>query len=83
MRARATGVVTARLCAGLGLGVLAVGVGAGIAGADAVQVEGNYATLADCQADGPALRISQSGGPYSHWSCHQGEDGLYYLYLGR
>ena len=81
--ARVTGVITATLGAALGLWALGVGAGAGIAGADAVQVEGNYATLADCQADGPALLISQSGGPYSHWSCHQGEDGLYYLYLGR
>lgn len=60
---------------------LGAGTGAGIASADAVQVEGNYATLADCQADGPSLRLTQSGGPYAHWSCHKGQDGLYYLYL--
>lgn len=64
----------------LALGVL-VPFGAGTAHADAIQVEGDYATLADCQADGPTARITQNDGAYSHWSCHRGEDGLYYLYL--
>jgi len=63
-------------------GVVVLGVlGTATAHADAIQVEGNYATLADCQADGPQAKATQNGGSYSHWSCHQGEDGLYYLYL--
>lgn len=78
--ARVTGMVKVIVGGALTLG-LGVGAGAGIASADAVQVEGNYATLAACQADGPNLRLTQSGGPYAHWSCHQGQDGLYYLYL--
>lgn len=49
--------------------------------ADAMEVDGNYATLADCQADGPQTRATQNGGSYAHWSCHKGEDGLYYMYL--
>lgn len=60
---------------------LLVGPGLGIASADTIQVEGNYATLAACQADGPHVQIAENNGAYSHWSCDQGEDGLYYLYL--
>lgn len=56
-------------------------VGAGVAAADGVQVDGNYATMAACQADGPEVQITENDGGYTHWSCHQGEDGLYYLYL--
>lgn len=78
---RVTGMVRSTVGAALAVGALVVGTGAGIATADAIQVEGNYATLADCQADGPTMRVTQSGGPYAHWSCHKGEDGLYYLYL--
>ena len=55
--------------------------GQGVAVADAIQVEGNYATLAACQADGPNVQITENNGAYSHWSCSQGEDGMYYLYL--
>lgn len=55
--------------------------GAGIAGADPVQVEGNYSTLAACQADGPHVQITQDNDAYSHWNCQQGDDGLYYLFL--
>ncbi len=57
------------------------GPGLGTASADTIQVEGNYATLAACQADGPHVQITENNGAYSHWSCDQGEDGLYYLYL--
>ena len=63
--------------AGVGLASL----GMGTASADAVQVDGNYATLAACQADGPHVQITENNGGYAHWSCEQGEDGLYYLYL--
>ncbi|MCB0932048.1 MAG: hypothetical protein KDB71_09150 [Mycobacterium sp.] len=61
--------------------VLGTSLGTGTASADVTQVEGNYATLAACQADGPHVQITEDNGAYSHWSCEQGEDGLYYLYL--
>lgn len=60
-------------------GLMAVGVG--VAAADSVQVEGNYSTLAACQADGPHVQITENDGAYSHWNCQQGDDGLYYLFL--
>jgi hypothetical protein len=55
--------------------------GLGVANADTIQVEGNYATLEACQADGPAVEITQNDGAYSQWNCQQGDDGLYYLFL--
>ena len=55
--------------------------GVGVAAADTIQVEGNYATIEACQADGPHVQITENDGAYSQWSCQQGEDGLYYLYL--
>ena len=55
--------------------------GAGVAGADSVQVEGNYSTLAACQADGPHVQITTDNDAYAHWNCQQGDDGLYYLFL--
>ncbi len=60
-------------------GLMAVGVG--VAAADSVQVEGNYSTLAACQADGPHVQITENDGAYSQWNCQQGDDGLYYLFL--
>mgnify|MGYP000635540148 CR=1 FL=1 len=56
-------------------------VGVGVAGADSVQVEGNYSTLAACQADGPHVQITTDNDAYDHWNCQQGDDGLYYLFL--
>jgi hypothetical protein len=55
--------------------------GLGVATADTIQVEGNYATLEACQADGPNVEITQNNGAYSQWNCQQGDDGLYYLFL--
>ncbi|MCW1958431.1 MAG: hypothetical protein KIH64_007770 [Mycobacterium sp.] len=68
------------IASALALGGL-MSAGAGTAAADAIQVDGNYATMAACQADGPQVQITEDNGAYTHWSCHQGEDGLYYLYL--
>lgn len=66
-------------------GVIAVGgllsFGAGLASADTIQVEGNYSTLAACQADGPHVQITENDYAYAHWNCQQGDDGLYYLFL--
>lgn len=56
-------------------------VGAGVAAADTIQVEGNYATIEACQADGPNVQIAENNGAYSTWNCQQGDDGLYYLFL--
>lgn len=56
-------------------------VGTGLANADTIQVEGNYATMEACQADGPHVQITENNGAYSQWSCEQGDDGLYYLFL--
>ena len=55
--------------------------GLGVASADEVQVEGNYATLEACQADGPAVEIARNDADYTHWDCRQGDDGLFYLYM--
>ncbi len=66
-------------------GALAAGglltLGLGVAQADEVQVEGNYATIEACQADGPNVEINYDNDAYSHWDCRQGDDGLFYLYL--
>ncbi len=55
--------------------------GTGVAAADEVQVDGNYATMAACQADGPAVQIEQDNDVYTSWQCREGDDGLYYLFL--
>ena len=55
--------------------------GSGVASADSIQVEGNYSTLAACQADGPHVQITENNDSYAHWNCLQGDDGLYYLFL--
>ncbi len=52
-----------------------------LANANEVQVEGSYATLAACQADGPHVEITHNDGLYNHWDCRQGADGLWYLHL--
>lgn len=69
-------IAAAALTAG---GLLTLGVG--VAHADEVQVEGNYATLEACQADGPHVEITYDNDAYSQWDCRQGDDGLFYLYL--
>lgn len=66
--------------AALALGGL-ISAGAGVATADTIQVEGNYATMEACQIDGPNVQITENNGAYSQWSCQQGDDGLYYLFL--
>lgn len=55
--------------------------GTGVANADAIQVEGSYSTMAACETDGPHVQIAENDGAYSQWSCQQGDDGLYYLFL--
>lgn len=52
-----------------------------LANTDEVQVEGSYATLAACQADGPHVEITHNDAAYTHWDCREGSDGLWYLYL--
>lgn len=65
--------------AAVALGFAALG--SGVASADSIQVEGNYSTLAACQADGPHVQITENDSDYRHWNCVQGDDGLYYLFL--
>lgn len=66
-------------------GALAVGglltFAVGVAHADEVQVEGGYATLEACQADGPNVEITQNDANYAHWDCRQDGDGLWYVWL--
>lgn len=69
-------IAAAALAAG---GLLTLGLG--VAQADEVQVEGNYATLEACQVDGPQIEIAQGDDNYSHWDCRQGDDGLWYVWL--
>ena len=52
---------------------------AAVANADA-QVEGSYATMAGCQADGAGGQFND-GGAYANFYCQQGDDGLFYLFL--
>jgi hypothetical protein len=54
--------------------------GVGTANADEIQVEGSYSTQAACMVDGPHVEIVQ-GGTWTHFSCVQHADGLWYLYL--
>jgi hypothetical protein len=61
------------------LGVAAFGA-AGAANADSILVEGNYATLAGCMADGPHVEVNVPG-HWTHFSCDQHPDGLWYLSL--
>ena len=49
-----------------------------VANADDFEIDGNYATMAACQADG-AVGAGNAG--YSTYTCTQGADGLYYLAL--
>jgi hypothetical protein len=49
-----------------------------VANADEYQVEGNYATLAACQADG---NVGANIPGATQWRCSQGADGLWYLYV--
>ena len=51
--------------------------------ADIIQVEGSYSTPQACQADGPHVQITEDDGAYSRWQCDQGDDGLWYLFLGK
>ena len=50
-----------------------------VANADA-QVEGSYATMAACEADGAGGQFTD-GGTYANFYCQQGDDGLFYLFL--
>jgi hypothetical protein len=70
--AYAAGLVAA---AGLMTGAMAV------ANADSVLVSGNYATQAACLADGPHVEVNTPGQTWTHFSCDQHDDGLWYLSL--
>lgn len=51
-----------------------------VAGADS-QVEGSYATLAACEADGSGGEFTGPGADGTSFYCNQGDDGLYYLFI--
>jgi hypothetical protein len=53
----------------------------GVASADSVLVSGNYATQAGCMADGPHVEVVTPGQTWTHFSCDQHSDGLWYLTL--
>jgi hypothetical protein len=55
-------------------------IGVGISNADEIQVEGNYATQAACEVDGPHVEVNHPG-TFTHFQCVQHPDGLWYLYL--
>jgi hypothetical protein len=57
-------------------------VSTGIANADEVQVVESYSTLEACNLDGPAVEVNEPG-PWTHFDCRQGGDGLWYLFLSR
>jgi hypothetical protein len=54
--------------------------GVGVSNADEIQVEGNYATQAGCLVDGPHVEVDHPG-TWTHFSCVEHPDGLWYLYL--
>ncbi len=54
--------------------------GVGISSADEIQAGGNYATHAACLADRPHVEVDHPG-VWTHFSCEQHADGLWYLYL--
>jgi len=65
--------------------IAALAVGGFLAGSSAVanadaQVEGSYATVAGCEADGAGGQFT-GGGAYANYYCQQGDDGLFYLFL--
>jgi hypothetical protein len=51
-----------------------------IASADS-QVEGSYATLEACEADGSGGQFTGPGADGTSFYCNQGDDGLYYLFI--
>jgi hypothetical protein len=51
-----------------------------VANADS-QVDGSYATMAACQADGSGGEFTGPGADATSFYCNQGDDGLYYLFL--
>lgn len=59
-------------------GLMTTGVGVG--NADEIQVDGNYSTEAACLVDGPHVEVDHPG-TWTHFSCVQHSDGLWYLYL--
>lgn len=52
-----------------------------IASAEPSQVEGNYATLEACEADGAGGQFTGPGADGTSFYCSQGDDGLYYLFI--
>ncbi|WP_374023253.1 hypothetical protein [Mycobacterium sp. HNNTM2301] len=60
-------------------GLLTTGVG--VAGADQVEVEGNYSSLAGCEADAPNVEITHNDHLYTHWDCREGSDGFWHVWL--
>lgn len=66
----------------LAIAALAVGFLANpaVANADS-QVEGSYATLEACEADGAGGQFTGPGAGGSSFYCNQGDDGLFYLFL--
>ncbi|KKC02038.1 hypothetical protein [Mycobacterium nebraskense] len=60
-------------------GLLTTGVG--VASADEIEVEGNYSSLAGCEADAPNVEITHNDHLYTHWDCRQGSDGFWHVWL--
>ena len=52
-----------------------------LANAEPSQVEGNYATLEACEADGAGGQFTGPGADGTSFYCNQGDDGLYYLFI--
>lgn len=55
--------------------------GVAVASADEVEVEGNYSSLAGCQADAPNVEITHNDHLYNHWDCRMGGDGFWHVWL--
>ncbi|RDI69086.1 hypothetical protein [Nocardia pseudobrasiliensis] len=61
-----------------------IGLGAGFAYADEVEVEGSYSTQAACQTDGPHVQVNRDNDTWTHYDCRNDKgDGLWHLYLSR
>jgi hypothetical protein len=51
-----------------------------VANADS-QVEGSYATVEACEADGAGGQFTGPGADGTSFYCNQGDDGLFYLFI--
>lgn len=55
--------------------------GLATANADEIEVNGDYASQAGCQADAPNVEITHNDHLWTHWDCRFGNDGFWHVWL--